>query len=350
VKLPRVHRVTKPGGAVHKYHRRTRAPLPSDIPEDHPDFIAAWTAEEARKPVPKSPHAEGTIGAGCVAYLASASFAGLGTSYRAVIRRHVEAIRLAGGQGRMADLRPRHIEANIETLLPSVAQARMKAWRKLGAFWRVQGWVTADPAGSVRSQRLPATPGHPEWQPEDVERFRAHWPAGSPQRLAFELLQWTGARASDAVRLGPGMVRANGLMVFRQSKTGVEAMVPWTHAPADLEWQRQHLVTSLAQTTKGLVFIRTASGKPRSIKAFSSWFSGAASAAGLGDLAAHGLRKYRMNQLAEFGAGVLMMQAWVGHTTLSEVERYTRRAQRAKAVLGTEQKQNPVNPDRRRRN
>ncbi|MGC9449219.1 hypothetical protein ACPZJU_19190, partial [Cereibacter johrii] len=47
---------------------------------------------------------------------------------------------------------------------------------------------------------------------------------------------------------------------------------------------------------------------------------------------AHGLRKYRMNVLAEHGASVLVMQSWVGHTTLLEVQESTRRADRRRVI------------------
>jgi len=91
------------------------------------------------------------------------------------------------------------------------------------------------------------------------------------------------------------------------------------------------------------VFLVTMYGKPRSPKAFSSWFSEAATKAGLPkELSAHGLRKYRLNTLCEGGASVLQMQAWCGHLTLDEIELYTKRAQRRSAFLGTERKQNAV--------
>lgn len=92
-----------------------------------------------------------------------------------------------------------------------------------------------------------------------------------------------------------------------------------------------------------MVFLTTEKGHPRSAKAFGNWFVSAARAAGLVGLSAHGLRKYRMNALAEGGASVLQMQSWVGHVTLEEVQRYTSKADRRRALLGGEQEQNPVN-------
>jgi integrase/recombinase XerD len=327
VKLPRVHRVRGASGTLHRYHRVTRARLPDGIPEDHADFLAAWMAEEAKGTSPaRKPHApEGTIAAGCIAYLASTSYAELSTGYRPTIRRHVEAIRERGDTAKMTDLRRRHVQYDLEPLTPPVAAARLKAWRKLACFWQARGWISEDPTEGVRRKPLAASDGHREWTFEDLEQFRAHWPVGTTERLAAELLQWTGARTSDLVTLGPAMVRGT-LLTFRQQKTGAEAYVPWRAIPGhEADWR--HLAAALS-TTRGFTWMETRQGRVRSHKAVSSWFSAAATAAGLPDHSAHGLRKYRMNRLAETGATVIQMQSWCGHVTLQEVEHYTRRANR----------------------
>lgn len=329
--MPRVHRVRK-AGRVHKYHRVTRARLPSDIPEDHPAFIAAWAAEEAKGTPRRVKSAAGTVAAGCEAFMASRAYLDLSDGYRPVIRRHVEAIRHRGEQAKMTDLRARHITLDLDPLTPSVARARLKAWRKLCAFWVARGMIHDDPSRAVTGKRQPATDGFREWSHEDLQAFRAHWSLGTPQRLACELLQWTGARISDAVRIGPGMIRG-GVLEFRQQKTGGEVYVPWTVPIAGMEADRADLL-DLTADAPHMVFLVTAYGKPRSVKAFGQWFSGAARDAGLAGLSAHGLRKYRMNRLAENGASVLQMQAWVGHATLAEVEHYTRRASRRRAFQG----------------
>ena len=79
------------------------------------------------------------------------------------------------------------------------------------------------------------------------------------------------------------------------------------------------MVACLADS-RHMVFLSTRTGTAQSHKALSGWFAEAAREAGLRGLTAHGLRKYRMNQLAELGVPVFAMQSWVGHVTLSEVE------------------------------
>lgn len=345
VKLPRVHRV-KRRGKVFKYHRVTKSALPCDVPEDHPRFIRRWTEEEERasKAQPdKAKTAKGTIAAGVTTFLASGAFKDLSDEYRPVIRRHVDAIRDRAGRARMRDLAARHIAADIDPLTPSVARARLKAWRKLCGFWAARGLIEIDVSRQVAGKKMPKSDGHREWTREDVEAFRDRWPEGTQQRLALELLQWTGARRKDAVRIGPGMIdRAAGILTFTQSKTGNQCYVPWTRPALGLEKEREALLR-MTRDCRSMVFLLTEYGKPRSAAGFGAWFSAAAKDAGLNRLTAHGLRKYRMNELAEAGATVLQMQAWVGHTTLSEIEHYTRRANRRRAFSGPEQEQNVVN-------
>ncbi len=73
VRLPRVHRVTK-NGKVYRWHRHTRVKLPDDLPETHPDFIAAWANAEALGGKAPSRTPAGTIVAEIEAMLATAQF------------------------------------------------------------------------------------------------------------------------------------------------------------------------------------------------------------------------------------------------------------------------------------
>lgn len=329
--LPRVHRVRR-GGTVYKYHRRTRKELPRDMPEDDPRFVAAWLAEEQRAPSVRSRSQAGTIAAACEAYLGSRSYRELSDGYRPVIRRHVERIKEQGEKALLKDLLPRHIRADLEPLSPPVASSRLKAWRKLAEFWLLKGMLDADPSEGVKRKKMGKVAGFTEWTGEDLEAFRARWPIGTAQRLALELYQWTGARCVDVIRLGPQMVGRDGVLTYVQQKTGNPAHVPWTCPAFGLEEQRADLMRCLSGGSP--VYMLTEYGKPRTQKGVSQWFSAAAREAGLAGRTAHGLRKYRMNALAEHGASVLVMQSWVGHTTLLEVQEYTRRADRRRVISG----------------
>lgn len=331
--MPGVHRVTRNGRTL-KYHRATKMPLPNNIPEDHPDFIAAWNAAQTSTQI-KSKAPKGTVEHACIAYLASREHLSLSDGYRPVIRRNIESIRRqcedAAHSPLLRHLTPAAVKADLAPLTPAVASSRLKAWRKLAKFCEGNGYTTSDFTAGVKRKPLPKTDGHIPWTREDLKAFRDHWPIGTQQRLACELLQWTGARTVDLVKLGPQMIDRDGLLTFRQQKTKVLAHVPWHTDAHGLKWQMDDLLKCVDRTS--LVYLRTASGKPRSAKSVSAWFSKAATDAGLPDLSAHGLRKYRMIELAEAGTPILAMQSWVGHLTIEEVQEYTEKADRRRVHL-----------------
>jgi integrase len=73
----------------------------------------------------------------------------------------------------------------------------------------------------------------------------------------------------------------------------------------------------------------TGQGKPFTEAGFGNWFRGAADAAGLKGLASHGLRKAACRRLAEAGCSAHEIMSINGHTSLKEVQQYTRAADRA---------------------
>ncbi|MBL3587091.1 tyrosine-type recombinase/integrase [Rhodovulum sulfidophilum] len=252
----------------------------------------------------------------------------------------LDDIRGRYGTGLVRDLRPHHIRADLEGRPPHPANNRLKCWRGLCRWWQEAGLAEEDAASPVRTRRVLPTEGHLPWSRDDIAKFRARWPHATSQRLAFELLFWTGARMSDAVRLGPGMVDADGWLSYRQSKTGGKVDVPFTAAAP--EWaepsDRVHLFSALReQADRHAVWMVTAQGRPRSIKAASQWFSAAARATGItGGRSAHGLRKTRAQIMAERGATPDQRAAWLGHESLSEVQHYSRGADRRRMLAGTD--------------
>jgi integrase/recombinase XerD len=342
VKLPRVHRMVK-GGVLYKWHRVTRAKLPSDIPEDHPDFIAAWTAEEGRKPAPK--RSAGSILSTWQAFKATSHFRGMSNAYRAAMIRHAEAAMEAYGAAAVADLRDRHIRADLEKLEPHAAVARLKMWRLLCTYAKHRGLAPVVATDGIKKARTPAAQNRAPWTMDEIEAYRESFPIGSPQRLCFELLYWTGARTNDAVRLTRSMVGDDGLLVFRQSKTRHEAIVPWTSAlpswAVHMEPDRSILRQCIEACT-GFTFLET-QGRARSFKGLSNTISRSAATAGIIGKSAHGLRATRLTMIAESGGSAHAIMTWGGHKTLTEAEQYTRKADRRKVLLGTEHKPNPVN-------
>lgn len=331
-------------GKAYRYFRAKGAPmirLP-DLPIDHPDFLRAYA--DARKAAPeRAPAATGSFAAMVRSALSSAKFHGSQPATRAMFRRHCDALTVEYGQLPARGLRAKHIRANV---MAAKAQGhRLRTWRFLCGYGVSSGLLDRNEALDVAMPKGPTTQGHPPWTAAEIEAFRARWPIGSATRAAMELLRFSGARISDAVRIGPGMVAKDGVLSYRQVKTGGPAHVPWTcplpdfatHLSADREMLHRALEVLAGQMT-----FLAAKGRTRSEKALGTMIREAAREAGF-QKSAHGLRKSLATELAEGGATAHQIGAWTGHETLKEVDHYTKSADRRKAVRGTERVENGGN-------
>jgi integrase len=147
--------------------------------------------------------------------------------------------------------------------------------------WAVEnGHLKADPTAGLKV-KIPKTSGHAKWSDADVERYRKHWPLGTPARLAIELLRETGLRIGDAARVGPQDI-LDGVLRVVTEKTGE----PVSIAVSDTLAQAIEAGPTGAET-----FIIGAYGRPLSKHTFGHLFQTWARAAGLSRRTAHGLRK-----------------------------------------------------------
>ena len=323
------------GQIVYKYHRKTGARLPDHLPEDHPDFVAAWLQEEQGQAPRVSTGQPGSLAACVGLFLRSSRFSELSKDYRRTIQRNAEDIADRYGQATMRHMKPQHIEKDLSTFTPHPANARLKAWRMVCAFAKVNGLADTDASAGIKKRTSPKSDGHAPWTLGEVEAFRAAWPVGTIQRAAFELLFWTGARVSDAVKLSPSMVAHDGLLVFKQGKTSNPAFVPWSCAlPEWADWSedRETLFDAL-KSCRGFTFMETAQNRARSTKGMSNLISAAAKSAGI-EKSAHGLRKTRLTLIAEAGGSTQAIMSWGGHVTIQEAEHYTKSANRRRLLIG----------------
>lgn len=328
-------------GKLYVYHRATGTRMP-DLPETHPDFLAAYLAAE-RGTGPTRPRGRGKPGsllAGWHGYCRSDAFRQLSASYQRVRQRDGDKLVQKAGTVMLRAIRPGHVQADLNALAPHPARERRKTWRALMGWALTAGLVEDDPTRHVTTPRPPRATQHAPWTDDDIAAFRARWPIDTPQRLAFELIHWAGPRISDAVRLGPGMVSPDGWLEYRQQKTGGRVAIPLHRAlppfvdPADRDQLRAAIE---ARPHRHLTWITTAHGTSRSQKSASQWFAAAARAAGLtGGKSAHGLRVTRAIKLAEGGATTHQIGAWTGHESLKEIEHYSRQADRKRLLMGTD--------------
>src|SRR5690606_33249672 len=84
------------------------------------------------------------------------------------------------------------------------------------------------------------------------------------------------------------------------------------------------LAASIMATKSGaLGFLLSEHGKPYSRKGFGNKFRQWCDEAGWPQCSAHGLRKAAARRFAEAGCSNQQIKSWTGHTTDSEVSRYT---------------------------
>lgn len=287
----------------------------------------------------------GTLNAAVVAYYTSADWQLLSLSTQATYRGILDRFRAEHGHRLVADMAPHHVRTILDARAktPSAANNWLKVVRALMRFLVDRNLVKADPTLGVRPLKN-RTDGFHTWTEEEIARFDERWPLGTLERLAKDLLLYTGQRRGDVRLMGPQHIRA-GLVRVRQQKTGAELEIALHDA----------LRGSIdARPTKHLAFITTAAGEPYSEAGFGNWFGDAARKAGLKSCSAHGLRKAAARRLAEAGCTTKEIAAVTGHKTLKEVERYTiaadqkRLAQAAIAKIGgTQSEQNLSNLENR---
>jgi integrase len=321
-------------GKPYTYFRKKGLPLVRlpDAPHNSAEFLKAYAAAKERKPETARRATKNTVKAACEDALSSKDFASFSPGYRELLRRNMDAIATTWGDLDLSGMKARWIEDDLSAA--PVPFHRIKAWRFLTRVAMARGRLSVDHAATASLPRTEASDGHPAWSADDVAAFRQKHPMGSASRAAMELLFWTACRIGDAVEIGPGNV-TGGVMAYRQIKTKAMAYVPWTCDLPDyavgMEGDRAMMLEAIAPFTAG--WFLSAKGRKRSHKALGTMIWEACRDAGL-DRSAHGLRKARATALAEAGATVHQIASWTGHLTLKEIERYTREADRRRAVMG----------------
>jgi integrase len=266
-----------------------------------------------------------TLSWGLDRYRNSSAWAGLSNATRRQRENIYRATIGTAGTTPLKDITTANIRAGRErrAATPHAANNFLKAMR--GFFgWAVDvGLVRTDPTKGVKLLvGANDADGFHTWSQEELDRFEAKWPLGTRQRLAFDLLLYTGLRRGDAVRVGRQHVR-DGMIVLRtekhrRGKAGEQVAIPIL----------EPLAQSLAATTTGdLAYLVTDAGQPWVKESFGNWFREACRLAGCPG-SAHGLRKAGATRAAERGASERQLMAIFGWSTGKMAQHYTRAADR----------------------
>lgn len=233
---------------------------------------------------------------------------------RVVYRGVIERWRVKYGHAVVRDLQAKHVETMMAEMLPHKTAANMlrKRLRALMQFAIRQGMANTNPVAATRPFKIEGGGFH-TWNEDEIAAYEGRHPLGTKARLALDLMLWTGQRGGDARVMGPGSIRDKRLVVT-QEKTGVTVSLPILAPLAS---------SILAAPSGALVFLISEHGKPFSRKGFGNKMRQWCDEAGLPQCSAHGLRKAASRRFAEAGCSNQQIKAWTGHTTDSEVSRYT---------------------------
>ena len=227
---------------------------------------------------------------------------------------------------------------------PHAANNFLKTMR--GFFTRAveENHTATDPTKGVRLLAGPNdADGFHTWTQEELDRFEARWPIGTRERLAFDLLLYTGLRRGDAVRVGVQHMRDGVIAIrtekHRKGKAGELITIPIL----------EPLAASIAATKTGdLTYLVNERGQPWVKESFGNWFRDACRAAKCPG-AAHGLRKAGAARAAERGASERQLMAIFGWSTGKMAQHYTRTADRSRLARDAAELLLREQPDNKKR-
>lgn len=314
-RLPYVQRETSRHGVVVYYFRRGDGPrirLRGDYGSD--DFRAAYALAYSGRMLPPTAVAQVlSVGWLLARYRESAAWKILAPGTRSKREAILRALPAAAP---ISAITRKAIIAGLDRRAATPHAANQFLKTLAGLFkWAVYAeHVKVNPVIGV-TKLAAKTEGHHVWTDDECARFEARYSVGTRERLAFDLLLYTGLRRGDAIRVGPEHVR-DGVLRFRTEKGAVQVSVPI------LEPLARSLVAA-----QGVTFIATERGQPYKAGAFGDWFRAAARTAGCPG-SAHGLRKSSATRMALAGASTDQLKASYGWKTNDMPEHYTRSANR----------------------
>jgi integrase len=276
-------------------------------------------------PPPSSRHViRGSLADVTTGYFRSAAFANLASSSQEHYRTVLRPIVAAHGHRLVRELpktAARNIVEAIGATRPGMANLTRAALSQVMVYAIATGVRIDDPFSGLPRYRLGT---HHTWTDAELAQFERHWRLGTRERLAYALLLYTGQRGGDVVKMTRNDI-VNGYIRVSQDKarkgTTNELMIPIHPAlaralKAGPVVGMQHVITD-------------ARGRP--LRGLTRLLETAAQRAGLpARCKAHGIRKASLRRLAEAGGTTKEIAAVSGHRSLSEIERYTARADQAR--------------------
>lgn len=327
---PHLHRERTRHGVMVWYVRVDKGPrIRIRQPYGTPAFDEAYRAALAGEaPAPVAKTSTGSLRWLVERYRETQSWTNLSMATRkqreAIFRRALEK----GGDKPFRLVTQKAIQFALDQQRDTPFQAKhfLNTMRGLFRWALLAHHVDADPTHGLKAIGQ-KTDGFKVWTEDEVTLFERRWPVGTRERLAFDLLLYTGLRRGDVAQLGPQHVK-DSVITLRTAKTGQVVNLPILKV----------LARSIAATRSGeTAFVITASGRPMVKEAFGNWFRDTCNAAGVKG-SAHGLRKLGATRAANNGATEAELEAIFGWRGGGMASLYTREANRRKLATGAMQK------------
>ena len=320
---PFLHRQVTRHGRLIWYFRRGKGPRIRIRDEfNSPEFWASYHAAIGPAKAHKSPPS-GSFAWALWMYRQSQKWAVLSPATRRqrdnifskVVKTHGDTPITAWKRGDLIAGRDRRAAT------PAAAKNFIAAMRGLFGWLLDAGLIADDPTTGVIVARV-KTEGFLIWTEADEAAFRARWPLGTRERVAFEVLRQTGLRRGDAVRVGRPHVR-DGAIPIATEKTGERVAIAMSTALAEAIG---------AGPVGDLTFIATSDGRPTTAESFGNWFREAVRAAGVSK-SAHGLRKAAATADALAGWSDAELDSKYGWRGRKMASLYTQSASRERLLL-----------------
>lgn len=295
--------------------------------EGSPEFLAVYNEAIGKT---STTGRNGTLSWLVKQYIKSAEFKGLDDKTRKIRQRRLEQVcesKVAGknikrGDGPFIGIKRKNIRTirDEKSDTPGMANDYLKALRALFKWAVDADHLETNPCLTVPFLTPKRAGGFHRWTPEEVEKFEAKHPLGTMPRLALDLMLYTGARISDACRLGP-QHESKGRLKFTEAKLHKKK-----RKDRDIPIL-EPLRRSIDATKSGqLAYVVGKRGRPYKVGSFGNWFRKQTAAAGIPHCAAHGLRKAGATLAAERGATAHQLKAIFGWASIKDAETYTREA------------------------
>jgi integrase len=322
---PHIHREQTRHGARVWYVRKGHGPrIRLKAEYGSAEFWAEYRAAlEGTPRFSNAPRAH-TLAWGLARYRESSAWSALSTATRRQSENIYRAVIKTAGAELLREITAETIRAGRErrAAAPHAANNFLKSMRRFFKWASdAEGGklVAVNPTIGVKLLKGKNKDGFHTWTDEEIERFEKRWPIATRERLALDLLLYTGLSRGDVVRLGRQHV-TNGVIALRMEKNRGEGFVYPPVLPV-------LAATITASKIGDLTFLVTDCGAPFVKESFGNWFREACRAAGCPG-SAHGLRKAGATRAANNGATVHQLMALFGWKTEKMALVYTRKADR----------------------